>query len=77
MEAFTIEESSNTNGARIIAVGVGGGGGNMIGHMINEGINGIEMIMINTDAQVLSEAVNATKIQIGSKLTKGLGAGMK
>ena len=77
MEAFTIEESSNTNGARIIAVGVGGGGGNMIGHMINEGINGIEMIMINTDAQVLNEAVNATKIQIGSKLTKGLGAGMK
>lgn len=77
MEPFTIEEASNTNGARIIAVGVGGGGGNMIGHMINEGVNGIEMIMVNTDAQVLNEAVNASKIQIGSKLTKGLGAGMK
>jgi len=77
MEAYTIEESSNTNGARIIAVGVGGGGGNMIGHMIKEGINGIEMLMINTDAQVLNEAVSASKIQIGSKLTKGLGAGMK
>jgi len=77
MEAFTVEESNNINGARIIAVGVGGGGGNMIGHMINEGVNGIEMIMINTDAQVLNEAVNASKIQIGSKLTKGLGAGMK
>lgn len=77
MEPFTIEEASNTNGARIIAVGVGGGGGNMIGHMINEGVNGIEMLMVNTDAQVLNEAVNASKIQIGSKLTKGLGAGMK
>ena len=77
MEAFTVEESNNINGARIIAVGVGGGGGNMIGHMINEGVNGIEMVMLNTDAQVLNEAVNASKIQIGSKLTKGLGAGMK
>lgn len=77
MEAFTVEESMNINGARIIAVGVGGGGGNMIGHMINEGVNGIEMIMINTDAQVLNEAVSASKIQIGNKLTKGLGAGMK
>jgi cell division protein FtsZ len=77
MEPFIIEEANNSTGARIIAVGVGGGGGNMIGHMINEGVNGIEMIMVNTDAQVLSEAVNASKIQIGSKLTKGLGAGMK
>jgi cell division protein FtsZ len=77
MEPFTIEEANSSNGARIIAVGVGGGGGNMIGHMINEGVNGIEMIMINTDAQVLNEAVNASKIQIGNKLTKGLGAGMK
>ena len=77
MEPFLVEEASNMNGARIIAVGVGGGGGNMIGHMINEGVTGIEMIMINTDAQVLNEAVNASKIQIGTKLTKGLGAGMK
>ncbi|MBN2781884.1 MAG: cell division protein FtsZ [Campylobacterales bacterium] len=77
MEPFTIEEIKHTNGARIIAVGVGGGGGNMIGHMLREGVSGIEMIMINTDAQVLSEAVEASKIQIGTKLTKGLGAGMK
>ncbi|MBL4730266.1 MAG: cell division protein FtsZ [Sulfurimonas sp.] len=77
MEPFTIEEANNINGARIIAVGVGGGGGNMIGHMINENVTGIEMILINTDAQVLSENSSATKIQIGSKLTKGLGAGMK
>jgi len=77
MEPFLVEEASNLSGARIIAVGVGGGGGNMIGHMIDQGVTGIEMIMVNTDAQVLNEAVNASKIQIGTKLTKGLGAGMK
>ncbi|WP_324170736.1 cell division protein FtsZ [Sulfurimonas sp.] len=77
MEAFNIEETKNLSGARIIAVGVGGGGGNMIGHMVKEGVTGIEMIMINTDAQVLREAESASKIQIGTKLTKGLGAGMK
>ncbi|EDZ61642.1 cell division protein FtsZ [Sulfurimonas gotlandica GD1] len=77
MEPFLIEEASNVSGARIIAVGVGGGGGNMIGHMIKEGVTGIEMIMINTDAQVLYEAESASKIQIGTKLTKGLGAGMR
>ncbi len=77
MEPFVIEETHNPSGARIIAVGVGGGGGNMIGHMINEGVSGIEMMLVNTDAQVLSETNAATKIQIGAKLTKGLGAGMK
>jgi len=77
MEPFVVEEAHNPNGARIIAVGVGGGGGNMIGHMLNEGVTGIEMMLVNTDAQVLSETSAATKIQIGAKLTKGLGAGMK
>ena len=77
MEPFLVEESNSVTGARIIAVGVGGGGGNMIGHMINEDVTGIEMMLINTDAQVLSEKSAASKIQIGTKLTKGLGAGMK
>ena len=77
MEPFVVEESSNLSGARIIAVGVGGGGGNMIGHMLKEGVTGIEMMLVNTDAQVLSEDSAASKIQIGAKLTKGLGAGMK
>ena len=77
MEPFVIEETQSVNGARIIAIGVGGGGGNMIGHMINEGVAGIEMMLVNTDAQVLSESHAASKIQIGTKLTKGLGAGMK
>ena len=77
MEPFVVEEVKSPSGARIIAVGVGGGGGNMIGHMINEGVGGIEMMLINTDAQVLNENNSATKIQIGANLTKGLGAGMK
>jgi len=77
MDPFVIEESNAVNGARIIAVGVGGGGGNMINHMINEGVSGIEMMLVNTDAQVLSESNSVSKIQIGAKLTKGLGAGMK
>lgn len=77
MEPFIVEEVQNPSGARIIAVGVGGGGGNMIGHMLNEGVSGIEMMLINTDAQVLNEKTSATKIQIGANLTKGLGAGMK
>lgn len=77
MEPFLVEEACSVNGARIVAVGVGGGGGNMIGHMIKEGVTGIEMIMINTDAQALKETIGASTIQIGVKLTKGLGAGMK
>jgi len=77
MEPFLVEEASNIAGARIIAVGVGGGGGNMIGHMLKEEVTGIEMMLVNTDAQVLNENCAASKIQIGAKLTKGLGAGMK
>lgn len=77
MEAFSVEETTNVSGAKIIVVGVGGGGGNMIGHMINEGVEGIEMIVANTDAQMLDHSKTCTKIQLGAKLTKGLGAGMK
>ncbi|WP_345986417.1 cell division protein FtsZ [Sulfurimonas sp. HSL-1656] len=74
---FKIEETTANNGARIVAIGVGGGGGNMIGHMINEGVDGIEMVVANTDAQVLQTSFAPVKIQMGSRLTKGLGAGMK
>ncbi|MGD9969435.1 MAG: cell division protein FtsZ [Sulfuricurvum sp.] len=77
MEPFSIEESKTLTGARIIAVGVGGGGGNMIGYMLKQQIPGIELIMANTDAQVLDQGNAMTKIQLGVKLTKGLGAGMK
>ncbi len=76
-EPFNIEEVTKITGANIKAVGVGGGGGNMIAHMINEGIEGIELIVANTDAQALSTSKAHTKIQLGEKLTRGLGAGMK
>ncbi|MBD3809005.1 MAG: cell division protein FtsZ [Sulfuricurvum sp.] len=77
MEPISIEESTTLTGARIVAVGVGGGGGNMIGYMLKEQIPGIELIIANTDAQVLEQGSAVTKIQLGAKLTKGLGAGMK
>lgn len=77
LDPFEIKESTTPAGAKIMAVGVGGGGGNMIGHMLSQNIKGIEMLVVNTDAQVLENAKAVSKIQIGEKLTKGLGAGMK
>lgn len=76
MSSFTIEESKNIYGAKIKVVGVGGGGGNMINHMIREGVTGIDLIVANTDAQALDNSLAHTKIQLGEKKTKGLGAGM-
>lgn len=62
--------------ARIKVIGVGGGGGNAINHMITENkIKGVEFIAINTDAQALLVSKAETKIQIGDKVTRGLGAG--
>lgn len=76
---FTItEESAMHNIVSIKVIGVGGGGTNMINHMIREGItNGIEIIASNTDAQHLATSLALQKIRLGEKLTKGLGAGMK
>jgi len=74
---FSIEESPTLAGAKIKAIGVGGGGGNMINHMINSGIADIDLIVANTDAQALETSNAPYKIQLGEKLTKGLGAGMK
>jgi cell division protein FtsZ len=64
-----------TRGARIKVVGVGGGGGNAISRMIASGLQGVEFIAINTDLQALRANRAPVKIQIGGKLTKGLGAG--
>ena len=61
--------------ARIKVVGVGGAGGNAIARMIHTGLQGVEFITINTDAQAIAYNPAETKIQIGNKLTKGLGAG--
>jgi cell division protein FtsZ len=64
-----------TRGARIKVVGVGGGGGNAISRMIASGLQGVEFIAINTDLQALRANRAPVKIQVGTKLTKGLGAG--
>lgn len=61
--------------ANIKVIGVGGGGNNAVNRMISAGLKGVEFISVNTDAQALQLSQTGTKIQIGSKLTKGLGAG--
>jgi cell division protein FtsZ len=65
------------NIARISVIGVGGGGCNMVNHMINEGIYKVDLIVANTDLQALRASKAPKKIQLGLELTKGLGAGMK
>jgi cell division protein FtsZ len=70
--AFADEDA---RGARIKVVGVGGGGGNAVSRMIASGLQGVEFIAVNSDLQALRSNRAAVKIQIGSKLTKGLGAG--
>jgi len=65
------------DGAKIRVVGVGGGGGNIINSMVNKGIEGVEFIAVNTDAQALEISKANVKIQIGKNITKGLGTGMK
>jgi len=61
--------------ARIVVVGVGGGGGNALNRMIEEGMNSVDFVAINTDAQDLEYNNSQTKLQIGKELTQGLGAG--
>src|SRR3977135_4032031 len=61
--------------ARIKVVGVGGGGGNAVNRMIQAGIKGVEFLVANTDLQAMRNSLAPVKLQIGGKLTKGLGAG--
>ena len=61
--------------AKIKVVGVGGGGGNAVIHMINHNIEGVDFICANTDTQALSTADGAITLKLGNGLTKGLGAG--
>ena len=61
--------------AKIKVIGLGGGGGNAINRMVESGVKGVEFIAANTDLQVLNDSLAPTKLQLGSDLTDGLGAG--
>lgn len=66
---------SELQGAQIKVIGVGGGGNNAVDRMIEKGLDGVEFITVNTDHQALARSGAPTKIQIGEKMTRGLGAG--
>ena len=73
-----IDIETNLNGnARIKVIGVGGGGNNAVDRMIEDNVDGIEFISVNTDRQALIASSSSLKIQLGDKLTRGLGAGGK
>lgn len=69
------EENQNSTGAKIKVIGVGGGGCNAVNTMIKSGLSGVEFIVANTDSQALAANLAPTKLQLGTDLTKGLGAG--
>ena len=74
MAKFHMEETNQFN-ARIKVIGVGGGGGNAVNTMIAAGIEGVDFLVANTDAQALRTSLAPQKIQLGAALTRGLGAG--
>jgi cell division protein FtsZ len=71
---LTLEEDRRV-GARIKVIGIGGGGSNAVNRMVQAGFEGVEFLVANTDAQALQYNAAPVKLQIGAKLTKGLGAG--
>ena len=73
---FYFDEKSQEN-AKIKVIGVGGGGGNAINNMINMGLDSVEYIALNTDAQALKNSLANIKVQVGTTLTSGLGAGAR
>ncbi len=73
---FEFDDGSVSN-ARMKVVGVGGAGGNAVNRMIDENLAGVEFIAVNTDSQALKESSSHIKVQIGKKLTRGLGAGAR
>jgi len=73
---FELEETVQQN-ARMKVAGIGGGGGNAVNRMIEEHLSGVEFISVNTDAQALLNSRSDIKVQIGKKLTRGLGAGAR
>src|SRR6202050_2672846 len=76
MESLKYELAEETRkGARIKVIGIGGGGSNAVGRMYEEGLAGVEFYIMNTDAQALEASMVPNKIQIGARVTDGLGAG--
>ncbi len=73
--ALMLDEEMDENVTTIKVIGVGGGGGNAVNRMVSDGLQGVEFIEMNTDQQALAKNHAATKVQLGSKLTKGRGAG--
>lgn len=72
-----LDDTLMSDSAKIKVIGVGGGGSNAINRMIASGLKGVEFIAVNTDAQALTHSMAPKRIQIGEKLTRGLGAGAK
>lgn len=78
MNEFNITEKIGTNGVKIVVIGVGGGGSNMVEHLVGSDIaDKVKLVSINTDAQALKNSNIPYKLQIGNKITAGKGAGMK
>jgi len=75
MNLHLVEEDSGENKAVIKVVGVGGGGGNAIGRMMDCNLRGVDFVAVNTDAQALTYCLAPQKVQIGAALTGGLGSG--
>jgi cell division protein FtsZ len=72
---FMFDDEPSSLGARIKVIGIGGSGGNAVNHMIDAGIQGVEFLVANTDLQALKRSKASNRIQLGARLTKGLGAG--
>jgi len=78
MNNFEVTERVGTDGVKIVVVGVGGGGGNMIDNLVGADIaDKVKLVAVNTDAQALNNSKAPHKLQIGKKITGGKGAGMK
>lgn len=74
---FDLDSSEALKPVRMKVVGVGGGGGNAVNRMIDENLQGVDFISINTDIQALANSKAPTRVQIGKRLTRGLGAGAR
>lgn len=75
MPKFATLDQQNSLSAKLKVIGIGGGGCNAIESMIAKGLNGVEYVAVNTDAQVLAKSNATHTIQVGNTITRGLGAG--